>query len=87
MFEHQAIYNQTEHQIEMYLISQQQQSVTLQDLDLTIKLEPEERVLTEISRKFDLEKMGSYLSDRNLDLVATYTDSQQWFGLLLCEVS
>jgi dimethylhistidine N-methyltransferase len=87
LFEHQAIYNQTEHQIEMYLISQQQQSVTLEDLDLTIKLEPEERVLTEISRKFNLEKMGSYLSDRNLNLVAAYTDPRQWFGLLLCEVS
>ena len=85
LFEHQAIYNQTKHQIEMYLISQQQQSVTLQDLDLTIKLEPEERILTEISRKFDLEKMGSYLSDRNVNLVATYTDERQWFGLLLCE--
>ena len=84
LFQHQAIYNQTEHQIEMYLISQQQ-SVTLQDLDLTIKLEKGEKILTEISRKFNLEKMKSYLGDRHLNLIQTYTDPNQWFGLLLCQ--
>ncbi len=85
LFKHQAIYNQTKHQIEMYLISQENQSVTLESLDLTIELKPGERILTEISRKFNLEKMGSYLSDRNLNLIHAYTDPQQWFGLLLCK--
>ena len=85
LFEHQAIYNQTEHQIEMYLISQQNQSVTLQDLDLTIKLQKGEKILTEISRKFNLENMSEYLSDRHLNSIQTYTDSQQRFGLLLCQ--
>ncbi len=85
LFKHQAIYNQTEHQIEMYLISQQAQTVTLASLDLTIELQPGERILTEISRKFNLAKMENYLSDRNLNLIQTYTDSQQWFGLLLCQ--
>ena len=85
-FKHQAIYNRDEHQIEMYLISQQQQTVTLSSLDLTIKLKKEERILTEISRKFDLVKMEKYLSDRNLNLIQTYTDNKQWFGLLLCQL-
>ena len=84
-FKHQAIYDRDEHQIEMYLISQQQQTVTLSSLDLTIKLEKEERILTEISRKFDLEKMEKYLGDCNLNLIQTYTNAQQWFGLLLCQ--
>ena len=86
-FKHQAIYNQTEHQIEMYLISQQQQTVTLSSLNLTIELKKEERILTEISRKFDLVKMKKYLGDRNLNLIQTYTDSRQWFGLLLCQLN
>ena len=85
LFEHQAIYNQTEHQIEMYLISQQNQSVTLQDLDLTIELQKGEKILTEISRKFNLENMSEYLSDRHLNSIQTYTDPQQRFGLLLCQ--
>jgi L-histidine Nalpha-methyltransferase len=87
LFKHQAIYNQTEYQIEMYLISQQEQTVTLSDLNLTIKLEKGERILTEISRKFNLAEMESYLGDRNLNLIKTYTDAQQWFGLLLVQLS
>ena len=86
-FKHQAVYNQTEHQIEMYLISQQNQTVNLVDLDLTIKLAKKEKILTEISRKFDLAKMEKYLGDRNLNLIQTYTDSERWFGLLLCQFS
>jgi dimethylhistidine N-methyltransferase len=87
LFKHQAVYNRSKHQIEMYLISQQQQSVTLQNLDLTIELDRGEKILTEISRKFDLTKMQSYLSDRNLNLIQTYSDPQQWFGLVLCQFS
>jgi L-histidine N-alpha-methyltransferase len=83
LFKHQAIYNQSEHQIEMYLISQQEQTVTLSDLNLTIELKKGERILTEISRKFNLKQIKKYLSDRNLNLIKTYTDAQQWFGLLL----
>jgi L-histidine Nalpha-methyltransferase len=93
LFKHQAIYNSTAHQIEMYLISQEAQSVTLESLDLTIELAPEEKILTEISRKFNLQQMKEYLGDypadtlrdRNLNLIHTYTDQQQWFGLLLCQ--
>jgi L-histidine N-alpha-methyltransferase len=83
LFKHQAIYNQTAHQIEMYLISQQNQTVTLSSLDLTIELKQGEKILTEISRKFDLDQMKQYLGDRHLNLIQTYTDTQQWFGLLL----
>jgi L-histidine Nalpha-methyltransferase len=93
LFAHQAVYNQTAHQIEMYLISQRQQTVTLSSLDLTINLEPGEKILTEISRKFNLAQMEQYLGDyplgtlrdRNLNLIKTYTDPQQWFALLLAQ--
>ena len=85
LFKHQAIYNQAEQQIEMYLISQQQQTVNLNSLDLKIELAKDERILTEISRKFNLEKMAKYLSDRHLNLITSYSDPQQWFSLLLCQ--
>lgn len=85
-FKHQAIYNQLDHQIEMYLISQQDQTITLSSLDLTIKLNKGEKILTEISRKFNLTKMTKYLGDRNLNLIQTYNDDQNWFGLLLCQL-
>lgn len=86
LFEHQAIYNLRDNQIEMYLISQQDQSVTLKELDLTFELRQKEKILTEISRKFDLEQMKQYLRKHALEMIKAYTDSQQWFGLLLCQI-
>ncbi|MEO1004420.1 MAG: L-histidine N(alpha)-methyltransferase, partial [Cyanobacteria bacterium J06638_38] len=87
LFKHQAIYNQTQQQIEMYLISQQEQTVSLDSLDLTINLAKDEKILTEISRKFNLETMAKYLGDRNLNVIQSYTDDQQWFSLLLCQLT
>ena len=85
LFKHKAIYNTDQNQIEMYLISQEQQSVNLDSLNLNIKLKKEEAILTEISRKFDLQQMKQYLKNNGLNLVKAYTDPQQWFGLLLCQ--
>lgn len=84
-FQHQAIYNPTLEQIEMYLVSQTAQKITLTDLDLTINLEPKEAILTEISRKFNLPQMEQYLNQYNFNLLKSYTDSQEWFGLLLSQ--
>jgi len=86
-FKHQAIYNRDENQIEMYLISQQEQTVDLKSLNLTIQLHKDEKILTEISRKFDLTRIEQYLSDRQLSSIETYTDEQKWFGLLLCQLN
>ena len=61
-FRHRAIYNSEKQQIEMYLISQKPQAVTLKALDLTINLESQEAILTEISRKFALPQMAQYLT-------------------------
>ena len=83
LFTHQAVYNLTQQQIEMYLVSQETQTITLKDLGLTVKVSQGEKILTEISRKFDLQQMQQYLSQYNLDLIQAYTDKQQWFGLLL----
>ena len=85
-FKHQAIYNQKDNQIEMYLISQKEQAVELKSLDLTIRLNKDEKILTEISRKFNLDRLTQYLRDRAFNLIDTYTDKQQLFGLLLCQL-
>ncbi len=85
-FEHWAFYNQEKHQIEMHLRSRRAQTVQLRALDLTVEFEPEETILTEISRKFDLEEMRQYLQTQGLTTVKTWTDSNQWFGLVLAQV-
>ncbi|VEP15460.1 Histidine N-alpha-methyltransferase [Hyella patelloides LEGE 07179] len=85
LFKHQAIYNNQEHQIEMYLISNQAHTATLQILDLAIDFAEGETIRTEISRKFNIEQMTKYLANKELVLRHSYTDTKQWFGLLLCQ--
>jgi len=85
LFTHQAIYNQVDAQIEMYLHCQKSHLVSLEILDLKILFADGESILTEISRKFDLENMQQQLERQGLKTVKIWTDSQQWFGLILCQ--
>ena len=85
LFEHRAIYNSIDHQIEMYLTSKKAHTVNLQVLDLVVDFAENETIRTEISRKFDLANMTKYLATKQLNLCKSFTDSQGWFGLLLCQ--
>ena len=86
LFKHQAIYNEVDHQIEMYLHSKDAHQASLDILDLTVQFEADESILTEISRKFDLENMQTQLRSQGLETVKIWTDPQKWFGLVLCQV-
>lgn len=85
-FAHWAFYNETQHQIEMHLRSLRSQSVTLRALNLTVEFAQGETILTEISRKFNLNTIQQQLGDRTLKPLQYWTDAQQWFGLLLCQL-
>lgn len=86
LFRHQAIYNEFENQIEMYLHCQKSHQVGLNALDLNIDFSKEDSILTEISRKFDIDQMKNDLQNKSLTPIKTWTDSQQWFGLILTQV-
>jgi L-histidine N-alpha-methyltransferase len=86
LFKHQAIYNEVDHQIEMYLHARSPHQVSLDILDLKVKFEAGESILTEISRKFDLEQIQKQLRSQGLETVKIWTDPQKWFGLVLCQV-
>lgn len=85
-FAHRAFYNETEQQIEMHLKSERSQTVQLKSLNLTINFAPGETILTEISRKFNLETIQTQLTAKGLVPIQTWTDTNQWFGLLLCQL-
>jgi dimethylhistidine N-methyltransferase len=86
LFTHQAIYNQQENQIEMYLHCQTSHVVNLEKLGLNITWKTGESILTEISRKFDLETVEKELDSKGLKTLKIFTDSQKWFGLIICQV-
>jgi dimethylhistidine N-methyltransferase len=85
-FEHWAFYNDTQAQIEMHLRSLRSQTVQLSALDLILEFERSETILTEISRKFDLNTIQQELSSQGLKPLQVWTDPNQWFGLLLCQL-
>jgi len=85
LWQHQAIYNQEDNQIEMYLKCQKAHQVSLKELDLEVKLKKDDFILTEISRKFNLDEMQIFLKNYGLNTLKCWTDSQQHFGLILTQ--
>jgi len=86
-FEHIAHYNTQANQIEMYLESLVEQTVRLKKLNLTVEFKRGEQILSEVSRKFNLEEMTRTLSAHQLDVIKPFIDQNRWFGLLLCRRS
>ncbi|MBW4668896.1 MAG: L-histidine N(alpha)-methyltransferase [Cyanomargarita calcarea GSE-NOS-MK-12-04C] len=86
-FEHWAFYNESEHQIEMHLKSASSHTVELDALNLSVNFVLGETIRTEISRKFDIENLRQQLTLRGLVPQKVWTDSNNWFGLLLCQLT
>ncbi|MEO0433135.1 MAG: L-histidine N(alpha)-methyltransferase [Cyanobacteria bacterium J06656_5] len=84
-FCHVARYNANDHQIEMYLESQCDQTVTVKQLDLTVQFAAGERLLSEISRKFNPVQIDQQLTQQGLNILKTFTDDRGWFGLVLAQ--
>lgn len=87
LFAHQAIYNLQENQIEMYLHCRASHVVNLESLGLNVTWKTGETLLTEISRKFDLETVEKELDSQGLKTLKSFTDPQKWFGLILCQAT
>lgn len=85
LFSHQAIYNEADSQIEMYLHCQKSHVVRLELLDLTVSFDEGESILTEISRKFNLEGMQSQLESVGLETIKVWLDPKRWFALILSQ--
>lgn len=84
-FAHHAFYNAAQHQIEMHLRSLKAQTVTLKALNFQVSFQANETIHTEISRKFHLPTLVNDLANHAFNPLHVWTDSQGWFGLLLCQ--
>jgi len=83
-FEHIALYNEHEEQIEMRLRSTLAQEVTIQNLSaLKVVFEAGEEILTEVSAKFTPERLEQDLAGAGLELAWFETDSAGQFALSL----
>ncbi len=84
-FVHWSFYNPEAQQIEMHLKSLTDQTVHLRALNCITHLAAGETIRSEISRKFDLTALTALLHHKQLAPVATWTDPQNWFALVLCQ--
>ncbi|BAY66585.1 hypothetical protein NIES22_67250 [Calothrix brevissima NIES-22] len=84
-FEHVVTYNESLHQIEVYLRSCQKQKAYLRGINLNIAIEAGELIVTGIARKFELSSMEEKLRLFGLEMLKLWTDANQWYALLLCQ--
>lgn len=82
-FRHNAIYNCDEQRIEMYLVSQQKQLIELESLGEVLKLEHGEKILTEVSHKYNYQQAERLLTDAGLRIVRHVEPENAWFSLVL----
>ena len=80
-FAHHAFYNEPKRRIEMHLVSQDDQTVTLADLDLAVHFTAGETVRTEISRKFEMSVLTERFAAAGFEAAKTWTDEKGYYGL------
>jgi dimethylhistidine N-methyltransferase len=85
-WKHCALYNEVDQQIEMFVESTKAQSVFLEALGRSFNFEAGERILTEISRKFDPQELSDWFKAQGFQVIKHWQDSAEWYGLLLLQV-
>lgn len=82
-FRHYAFYNEEQAQIEMHLVSKQEQFIPIRDLNIIVPFEKEETIRTEISCKYTRKRVKHLLDSAGLELIDWYTDDKEYFALSL----
>jgi L-histidine Nalpha-methyltransferase len=76
-------YNAEWRRVEMYAVATEAQTIHIPSRQISFSWRKDEKILVEISRKFDPEQLETQLRCFGLDPVAQYTDEKNWFSLLL----
>jgi uncharacterized SAM-dependent methyltransferase len=82
-FEHDAPFNEEEERIEMHLVSTEAQIVSIGDEQ--VRFEAGERICTEHSHKFSLERFSALAREVGLHRRAAWTDDDELFAVVLFE--
>jgi len=82
-FQHHAFFNEAESRIEMHLIADTPQTVTLGAFGETIEIAKGDDIWTESSYKFTRESAIAALNDAGFHFDSWYTDENELFALIL----
>lgn len=81
--EHVANYNDSNQQVEICARFKKAQKADIVPLNQSFTIEANEKILIEISRKFELDELDSYLTSFGFETLKVFTDDRQWFASLL----
>ena len=70
-------------QIEMYAVANESHSISIPSANAAFTWNKNERILVEISRKFEPNRLQEQLGFLGLQPVAHYTDPKEWFSVFL----
>ena len=82
-FSHQAVYNQEQSRIEMYLVSACEQDVHISDLDKHYHFGKGERIHTENSHKFSFKTIQTLADRTGMRIIKHWCDPGEHFSLTL----
>ncbi|QBS41393.1 L-histidine N(alpha)-methyltransferase [Nocardia sp. CS682] len=82
-FEHVALWDAANEWIEMRLAATEDMTVTVRELDLTVRFARGEQLRTEISAKFRLDGLAAELSAAGFSTEQVWTDPDNRFALVL----
>lgn len=85
-FRHLALWNRHKSRIEMHLESTLDQTIAIDDLELTVAFSRGERIHTENSYKFTSSIVESILQNSGFAMERTWTDDKGWYALHLARV-
>ena len=78
-----AMYNRDWQQIEMYAVANETHEIRFTERDSAFQWQKDEKILVEISRKFDPQRLQEQLGFFGLAPVKHFTDTNEWFSVLL----
>jgi dimethylhistidine N-methyltransferase len=81
--DYQARFNSEWQQIEMYAIAAQDHRVSFPTVETSFEWQKNEKILVEISRKFDPQRLQEQLRFFDLLPIGHFTDPNAWFSVLL----
>lgn len=82
-FRHRAVYNEDAERIEMYLVSQKNQHVSIPVLGADYQFEQGETILTEVSQKYSKSRLKQLVAASGFADRAHYTPENEYYSLLL----
>ncbi len=84
-FTHKAFFNPEKEQIEMHLQAIETTSAYVPAIDMTVRLECDETIHTEVSRKYNRQNAEEIITKAGFSVSRWYTDTRGWFSLVELE--